>query len=415
MYRDEPSSHCRRCSTKITSTATPSAARWPERSRPSGNSQRDDFLKYRTSHYHAGSTVVSAAGNIRHEDVVERVAALMEKLPKARPVTFDKVTKAPKFRIAIEKRDTQQTQLAMGLPGPSHRDPRRYALQILARHSRRQRQLPPLPGTPRKARPVLFRQHPSSSFADTGMLNVSLGLDQRNVDKSLKLIKAAFEDIKTRGVRPAELNAPRRNTLSASAGCPRTHLQQNSRLGGSVLVYHGRIINPEEIHAEPSPRCVKPPTTSEGLLARPSSNSWNPPPSPSSAPLPEVATIREASGRLSREDFSRAHQSTRTSRISSAKRNRSFHDDLYNTAQRLTVTYTVLQACYFSPPPARTFQRNIMAQHVAPEPPPDSIHPEIRQFSPPFRTSAGLTGVAQLMRAWNGSSTSPFSASIGMQ
>ncbi len=36
-----------------------------------------------------------------------------------------------KGRVVVEQRDTQQTQFAMGLPGPSSHDPRRHALHIL--------------------------------------------------------------------------------------------------------------------------------------------------------------------------------------------------------------------------------------------------------------------------------------------
>ena len=249
MYRDEPSSH-------VQEMLNEHYFHHHALGRPLAGTlttiesfQRDDFLDYRTSHYHAGSTVVSAAGNIRHEDVVERIGTLMTKLPPARKVTFDKVTKKPKFRIVTEKRDTQQTQLAMGLPGPSHRDARRYALQILHvilggnASSRLFQEL-------REKRGLCYSvsTHPSS-FADTGMLNVSLGLDQRNVEKSLRLIKAAFADVKTRGVRPAELKRAKEYAVGTSRMSLERTSNQNMRLGGSVLVY-GKIVDPEEIHAK---------------------------------------------------------------------------------------------------------------------------------------------------------------------
>lgn len=249
MYRDEPSSH-------VQEMLNENYFYHHALGRPLAGTlqtietfQREDFLKYRTSHYHAGSTVVSAAGNIRHEDVVERIAVLMEKLPKSRKVAFDKITKAPKFRIATERRDTQQTQLAMGLPGPSHRDSRRYALQILHvilggnASSRLFQEL-------REKRGLCYSvsTHPTS-FEDTGMLNVSLGLDQRNVDKSLKLIVDAFAEIKTRGVKAAELKRAKEYAVGTSRMSLERTSNQNMRLGGSVLVY-GRIIDPAEIHAK---------------------------------------------------------------------------------------------------------------------------------------------------------------------
>jgi predicted Zn-dependent peptidase len=250
MYQDEPASHVQEVLNQNF---------WPNHAlgRPLTGTvktiegfTRADFLDYRTSHYHAHTTVVSAAGKIRHEDVVERIAKLLEAVPKGRKV---RATTAPapqkKPRIVLDKRDTQQTQLAMGVPGASHHDPRRYALQILHTilggnaSSRLFQEL-------REKRGLCYSvsTHPSC-FEDTGMLNISLGLDQRNVEKSLRLILAAFADIKARPPRPAELKRAKEYAVGTSRMSLERTSSQNMRLGGSVLVY-GKIIDPEEVHAK---------------------------------------------------------------------------------------------------------------------------------------------------------------------
>jgi predicted Zn-dependent peptidase len=89
--------------------------------------------------------------------------------------------------------------------------------------------------------------HPSS-FNDTGMLNLSLGLEQRNVDKSLRLILSTFEDLKKRPPRPAELKRAKEYAVGTSRMSLERTSAQNMRLGGSVLVY-GRIIDPEQVHS----------------------------------------------------------------------------------------------------------------------------------------------------------------------
>jgi predicted Zn-dependent peptidase len=170
-------------------------------------------------------------------------------LPRSRKI---RVAEAPrhgqKLRVVSEKRDTQQTQLAMGLPGPSLRDPRRYALQILHvilggnASSRLFQEL-------REKRGLCYSvsTHPTC-FGDTGMLNVSLGLDQRNVEKSLSLIVSAFEDVKNRPVRPAELKRAKEYAVGTSRMSLERTSSQNMRLGGAVLAY-GKIIDPEQVHA----------------------------------------------------------------------------------------------------------------------------------------------------------------------
>lgn len=250
MYQDEPASHVQEVLNQNF---------WPNHAlgrpltgtvRTIGGFSREDFLDYRTSHYHAHTTVVSAAGKIRHEDVVERFTKLLEAIPRGRKVKASAAPAAQKSpRIVLDKRDTQQTQLAMGVPGASHHDPRRYALQILHTilggnaSSRLFQEL-------REKRGLCYSvsTHPSS-FEDTGMLNISLGLDQRNIEKSLRLILAAFADIKTRPPRPAELKRAKEYAVGTSRMSLERTSSQNMRLGGSVLVY-GHIVDPEEVHAK---------------------------------------------------------------------------------------------------------------------------------------------------------------------
>lgn len=249
MYRDEPSSHVQEIL---------NGHFWPDHplGRPLTGTpktvesmQRNDFLSYRANHYHAGSTVVSAAGKVCHEQVIEHASRLLESIPARRPIRYAKAPGHPRRpRVVSDRRDVQQTQLALGMPGLSHRDPRRYALQILNvilggnASSRLFQEL-------REKRGLCYSvsAHPSS-FVDTGMLNISLGLEQRNVEKSLRLILSTFEDLKKRPVRPAELKRAKQYVVGTSRMSLERTSSQNMRLGGSVLVY-GKIIDPEEVHS----------------------------------------------------------------------------------------------------------------------------------------------------------------------
>jgi len=248
MYRDEPTAHVQEMLNEHY---------WPGHAigRPLTGTletiesfRREDFLEYRASHYHAGSTVVSAAGKVQHEDVVERISSLLKDIPKKKKI---RTTPAPeptaKPRIISLRRDVQQTQLAMGLLGVSSYDPRRYALQILHillggnASSRLFQEL-------REKRGLCYSvsTHPAS-YSDTGMLNISLGLDQRNVEKSLRLIQTAIETIQTKLVRPAELRRAKEYTVGTSRMSLERSSSQNMRVGSAVLV-HGDVIDPEEIH-----------------------------------------------------------------------------------------------------------------------------------------------------------------------
>ena len=249
MYRDEPASHVQELLNKHFFSGHPLGRPLTGTPDTVESMQRDDFLSYRATHYHAGSTVISAAGKIGHEEVIAHARRLLEKIPSRKPV---RQVKAPDYSreptVVSERRDVQQTQVALGFPGPSHHDSRRYAMQILNvilggnASSRLFQEL-------REKRGLCYSvsAHPSS-FKDTGMLNISLGLEQRNVEKSLRLILSTFEDLKKRPVRPAELKRAKEYAVGTSRMSLERTSTHNMRLGGSVLVY-GRIIDPEEIHS----------------------------------------------------------------------------------------------------------------------------------------------------------------------
>lgn len=250
MYRDEPSSHVQEILNQTF---------WPRHplGRPITGTlstieclDREDFLGYRASHYHAASTVVSAAGNIRHDDVVARVSERLAGLgggrkPSAKPVPAPPASP----RIAVEARDVQQTQVALALPAFSHKDDRRFALHLLHvllggnASSRLFQEL-------REKRGLCYSvsTHPLT-LDDGGVFNVSVGLDRKNLEKSLRLILDAFARLCREPVAATELKRAKEFSVGSSRMSLERTSSQNMRLGSSVLVY-GRVVDPEDVHAK---------------------------------------------------------------------------------------------------------------------------------------------------------------------
>jgi len=248
MYRDEPSAHVQELLNE---------SFWP--SHPLGRPltgtlskiesfTREDFMRYRETHYHAKSTVLSAAGKIRHEDVVEFAVRKLADLPRGRSVKMIPAPGFPKgLQIVVEKRETQQTQVALAFPGPSHHEDSRFAFQLLHiilggnASSRLFQQL-------REKRGLCYSvsTHPSF-FEDTGSMNCSLGLDQRNLEKSLRLILTEITRLQTQLVGPAELRRAKEYSIGTSRMSLERSSSQNMRAGSSVLAY-GRIVPPDEVH-----------------------------------------------------------------------------------------------------------------------------------------------------------------------
>lgn len=248
MYRDEPASHVQELL---------NATFWPGHplGRPlTGTLEsiesmgREEFLSYRASHYHCASTVVSAAGRVKHGDLVDRVSKALANLPKGRRPRAAKSPAPPSEpRLEVEARDVQQTQLALALPAFSHFDDRRYAFQILNillggnASSRLFQEL-------REKRGICYSvsSHPLT-LDDSGVMNVSVGLDRKNVEKSLRIILAQFESLREKPVGAAELRRAKEYAIGTSRMSLERTSSQNMRLGVSVLVY-GKVVEPETAH-----------------------------------------------------------------------------------------------------------------------------------------------------------------------
>ncbi len=248
MYRDEPSSHVQEL---LNSTF------WPRHplGRPlTGTMEtiegmgKKEFLDYRASHYHTSSTVVSAAGKVSHDDVVARVSKHLGGLGKGRKPAAKPAPASPvRPRLCIESRDIQQTQVALALPAFSHKDDRRYALHLLHvllggnASSRLFQEL-------REKRGICYSvsTHPLT-LDDTGVFNISVGLDKKNLEKSLRLILGEFETICAKPAGAAELKRAKEYAIGSSRMSLERASSQNMRLGSSVLVY-GQIVDPETVH-----------------------------------------------------------------------------------------------------------------------------------------------------------------------
>ncbi|MEX1117736.1 MAG: pitrilysin family protein, partial [Terrimicrobiaceae bacterium] len=248
MYRDEPASHVQELLNQHF---------WPNHAlgRPLTGTQesiarmgRAEFSDYRKSHYHTRSTVFTASGCVKHDEVVAQASRLLASLPSGRS---PRMGRPPNHQLSpqviAEKRDTQQTQVAIGLPATTNYDDRRYAthlLHILLGGNASSRLFQQL----RERRGLCYsvNTHPNL-FADTGMFNISVGLDGSNMEKSLRLILSEVTAIKSTPPKPAELKRAKEYAIGISRMSLERSSSQNMRVGMSVLVY-GEIHDPETMH-----------------------------------------------------------------------------------------------------------------------------------------------------------------------
>ena len=248
MYEDEPSSRVQELLEKTQWAGHPLGRPITGTLQTIEGMDADAFRAYRASHYHAPSTIVTAAGKIQHDEVVEKVARLLSDLPTGKSSAakpFPALQKSP--RIVTETRDIQQTQLALSLPAFSHRDERRFALHLLnvvlgANASSRLFQ------EMREKRGLCYSVSSHwLSLNDGGALGISAGLDRRNLEKSLRLILNQFDLLRKKPIGSAELRRAKEYTIGSNRMALERSSSQNARLGGSILA-QGKMVDPETVN-----------------------------------------------------------------------------------------------------------------------------------------------------------------------
>lgn len=93
---------------------------------------REKMVAFMADHYCPVNTVVSIAGNIRHDEAVAEVGRLLGGWRNERPpVGYEAYREKAASHLAVDKRDIEQVHLCLALPGLSRLHPKRFTLDLL--------------------------------------------------------------------------------------------------------------------------------------------------------------------------------------------------------------------------------------------------------------------------------------------
>jgi predicted Zn-dependent peptidase len=255
MIRDEPAQHVHELLTGETWRGDSLGRPITGTKKSLASITRSDLLAHLKNHYHAGRTILTAAGAVEHDELVALAGRFLGRLsgkPGSSKRSTDRSMTPPARqtspRILIERRETQQTQIAMSFRGTGASDPRRYAVNLLHvilggnMSSRLFQEL-------REHRGLCYSVSTSlSTHSDCGAFEITIGLDGMNVAKALKLILRECRHIAEKGPSVSELRRARDYTIGTSRMALERAATQNYRLGSSLLTY-GKIVPPEEVYS----------------------------------------------------------------------------------------------------------------------------------------------------------------------
>ncbi|OGO19489.1 MAG: hypothetical protein A2Z15_06655 [Chloroflexi bacterium RBG_16_50_11] len=167
---------------------------------------REMMLDYMAGQYQPESVVLAIAGAINHQETTEAVKRMTAEWTKKRlPAEYTPYSSKPGRRVSIEKRETEQTQLCLALPGLSIVHPDRFKLDLLniilgeGMSSRLFTEIRDKLGL------AYSIQSYAEHFLDTGAIAVSAGVDNKNLAVAVKAILAELARLKER-IPDAELN-----------------------------------------------------------------------------------------------------------------------------------------------------------------------------------------------------------------
>ena len=247
MYLDEPQHQVQELL---------NATLWPDQplGRPiTGTNQTLDALRraelvgYLRQHYVTGSTLVVAAGNVRHRQVVRAVSRYARRFrPGRRPGFVGASVEQQTPLVCLFTKRTEQTQLALGIRTCSRHDPRRFALRMLntvlgENMSSRLFQVV------REDRGLAYSIYSTPSFfADTGDLVISAGLDTDKLSKALRLVLRELRRFREHNVSAPELRRAREYVLGQLELGQESTDNQMTWVGEQVLGY-GDVIEPSAV------------------------------------------------------------------------------------------------------------------------------------------------------------------------
>jgi predicted Zn-dependent peptidase len=204
---------------------------------------RDRIVEYYRRYYRPPQTVVSVAGNVDHERVVELVAAAYQRAgaldgdtPPAPPRTSGPGV-ASRSGVRVVDRPTEQANLVLGTTGLARTDDRRFALGVLnaalggGMSSRLFQEI-------REKRGLAYSAYSfTSQYADTGQFGIYVGCLPTKIDDVLKICRDEVARVVAEGFTEEELVCGKGQMRGGLVLGLEDTGSRMSRIGKSELVY----------------------------------------------------------------------------------------------------------------------------------------------------------------------------------
>ena len=249
MTLDQPSHHVLELSDETLWPDQPLGRSIAGNERSLNRTRRSELAGFHTRHYVSGSTVLVAAGDIRHRDLIDLAKRLARHVPDgSRSSWFPAVNGQVRPQIKLFTREMEQTQLALGIRTCSRHDPRRFALR-LANVILGENMSSRLFQSIREEHGLAYSIYSTPNFYhDTGSLTIAAGLDTAHTQKALKLTLDELRRLREKPPAAGELRRARDYLIGQLELSLESTESQMNWVGEQLLGFE-QIIPPDEIKA----------------------------------------------------------------------------------------------------------------------------------------------------------------------
>ncbi len=212
-----------------------------------GRFGRDDFLAFLDRRYRPDRIVISAAGNLRHDELVAVAAASFGDL-RGTAVRVDGGPPDPHPGLWVHEKSLEQVHLCLGTPGIAQTDADRYAAHILnlalggGMSSRLFQEIRERRG---RAYTVYSFQ---SSYLDAGYVGFYVGTSAEWVREVVDVIRGELDRVTREGLAAAELERVKNQRKGNMLLGLETSDSRMSRIATNDI-YFGREVPLEEVAA----------------------------------------------------------------------------------------------------------------------------------------------------------------------
>lgn len=163
---------------------------------------RDFFQRF----YHPEQIIIAVAGNVEHEQLVDLIGTKFETIRSISPLPKRCSPEINSRHITLNFRELEQVHISFGTKGLSITDPKRYSLSLINTilggnmSSRLFQEI-------REKRGLAYSVYSFlSSYVDTGMFGVYMGVSPQSADESISLILNEMQKLKNAAIDTSELN-----------------------------------------------------------------------------------------------------------------------------------------------------------------------------------------------------------------